>query len=56
MAKKKLNESWAVDLRITSARNVGVKILMAQSSQIEKADRHTVNKTFGAFKDADSCQ
>ncbi len=56
MAKKKFNKNCAVDLRIASARNVSVDILMAQKRQIEKADRHMVNKTFRAFKDANSRQ
>jgi hypothetical protein len=56
MVKKKLNKNCAVDLKITSARNVSVEILMAQERQVEKADRHMVNKTLRAFRDANSRQ
>ncbi len=56
MVKKKLNKNCSVDLKITSARNVSVEILMAQDSQIKKAYRHMVNKTVEAIRNADSRQ
>ncbi len=56
MAKNKPDKKCAVDLKITSARNVSVEILMAQNSEIEKAHCHIINKTLEAIRDADSCQ
>ena len=56
MATNKLNKNCSVDLRITSARNVSVDILMAQNSRIKKVDRHMVNKTVEVMRNADSRQ
>ena len=56
MATNKLNKNCSVDLKITSARNVSVEILIVQNSEIEKAYRHMVNTTLEAIKDVDSSQ
>ena len=54
MVTNKLNKNCSVDLKITSARNVSVEILMSQNSEIEKADRRLVKKTVEAIRNADS--
>ena len=56
MATNKLNKNCSVDLKIISAKNVSVEILMAQGSQIKKAYRRLVDKTVEAIRDANSRQ
>ncbi len=56
MTTNKLNKNRSVDLRITSARNVSVEILMAQDSHIKEAYRHMINKTVEAMRNANSSQ
>ena len=56
MATNKLNKNFVLDLRITSARNVSVEILIAQERQIKKAYHHMVNKTVEAMRNANSRQ
>ena len=56
MTTNKLDKNCAVDLIITSTRNVSGEILMAQSIRIKEVHCQMVNKTLEAIRDANSRQ